>query len=85
MEPRVTAAEIKGKKEAIPFWRRKAAISGAIAVLVIIMGVAVWQLYSRPTPIAPASVEKMTHPLPDKPSIAVTNNTVKFLNFIDFC
>ena len=71
MEPRVTVAEIKGKKEAIPFWRRKAAVFGAIALLVIIIGVTVWQFYSRPTPIEPASVEKMAHPLPDKPSIAV--------------
>jgi TolB-like protein/class 3 adenylate cyclase len=70
MEPRVTVAEIKGKKEAIAFWRRKAAVFGAIALLVIIIGVTVWQFYSRPTPIEPASVEKMAHPLPDKPSIA---------------
>ena len=48
MEPRVTVAEIKGKKEAIAFWRRKAAVFGAIALLVIIIGVTVWQFYSRP-------------------------------------
>jgi adenylate cyclase len=48
MEPRVTVAEIKGKKEAIAFWRRKSAVSGAIALLVIIIGVTVWQFYSRP-------------------------------------
>ena len=71
MEPRVTVADVKVKEEAIPFWRRKAYISGAIAVLVIIIGVTVWQLYLRPPPIEPASVEKMTLPLPDKPSIAV--------------
>ena len=40
-------------------------------MLVIIIGVTVWQLYLRPQPIEPASVEKMTLPLPDKPSIAV--------------
>ena len=71
MEPRVTVADVKEKKETIPFWRRKASISGALAVLVIIIGVTVWQLYLRPQPIEPASVEKMTFPLPDKPSIAV--------------
>ncbi len=71
MEPRVTVADVKGKKETIPFWRRKASIYGALAVLVIIIGVTVWQLYLRPPPIEPASVEKMTLPLPDKPSIAV--------------
>ena len=71
MEPRVTVADVKGKKETIPFWRQKLSISGALAVLVIIIGVTVWQLYLRPPPIEPASVEKMTLPLPDKPSIAV--------------
>jgi adenylate cyclase len=71
MEPRVTVADIKGKKETIPFWRRKASISGALALLFIIIGVTVWQLYLRTPPIEPASVEKMTLPLPDKPSIAV--------------
>ena len=71
MEPRVTVADVKGKKEIIPFWRRKASISSALAVLVIIIGVTVWQIFLRPRPIEPASVEKMTLPLPDKPSIAV--------------
>ena len=71
MEPRVTVADVKEKGETIPIWRRKLSISGAIAVLVIIIGVTVWQFYLRPPTIEPASVEKMTLPLPDKPSIAV--------------
>ena len=71
MEPRVTIADVKEKKETIPFWRRKASITVAIAVLVTIIGWTVWQFYLRPPPIEPASVEKMTLPLPDKPSIAV--------------
>jgi TolB-like protein len=71
MEPRVTVADVKEKKEIIPFWRRKGSISAAIAVLAIIIGLTVWQFFSRPSPIEPASVEKMTHPLPGKPSIAV--------------
>jgi adenylate cyclase len=71
MEPRVTIADVKEKGETIPFWRRKASISGAIAILVIIIGVTFWQFYSRPPTIEPVSVEKMTLPLPDKPSIAV--------------
>ena len=71
MEPRVTVADVKVKEEAIPFWRRKGSISGAIAILAIIIGVAVWNYYLRPPPIEPASVERMTLPLPDKPSIAV--------------
>ncbi len=71
MEPRVTVADVKVKEEAIPFWRRKKAMLGAIAVLVIIIGVMAWQFHQRPTPIEPASVEKMSYPLPEKPSIAV--------------
>ena len=71
MEPRVTVADVKEKKETIPFWRRNWSITVAIAVLVTIIVLTVWQFYLRPPPIEPASVEKMTLPLPDKPSIAV--------------
>ncbi len=42
-----------------------------LAVLFIVAGVlALWEFYVRPD-VAPASVEKMAYPLPDKPSIAV--------------
>jgi len=71
MEPRVTIAEVKEKEAAIPFWRKKAGISGAIAVLALIIGGAIWQFYLRPPPIEPALEKKMAFPLPDKPSIAV--------------
>ena len=71
MEPRVTIADVKEKEGVIPFWRRKKAMLGAIAVLVIIIGVVVWQFHQRLPPIEPASVEKMAYPLPEKPSIAV--------------
>jgi adenylate cyclase len=71
MEPRVTVADVKGKKETIPIWRQKASIFGALAVLVIIIGVTVWQFKLRPPPIEPASVKNMEFPIPDKPSIAV--------------
>ena len=71
MEPRVTVAQIGESEAKVPFWRRKVFISGAIAILFLIVGVTVWQFYLRPPSIEPASVEKMTLPLPDKPSIAV--------------
>jgi len=71
MEPRVTVGEERAEAKVLPFWRRKSAIAGAMAVLVVILGVAVWSVYLRPPPIEPASVEKMAYPLPDKPSIAV--------------
>jgi len=55
----------------IPAWRTKGVLAGAAAVLVVIIGVAVWNFYLRPPKIEPASKEKMAFPLPDKPSIAV--------------
>ena len=71
MEPRVTVGEEREEAGVIPFWRWKTGIAGAIAVLVVIIGVVVWNVYLRPPPIEPASVEKMAYPLPEKPSIAV--------------
>jgi adenylate cyclase len=71
MEPRVTVAEEIEKEKAVPLWRRKSIFVGAIAVLVAIIAVAIWNFYLRPPPIEPASVGKMAFPLPDKPSIAV--------------
>ena len=69
MEPRVTVAELK--KKIIPIWRRKAAIFGAIAVLVVLIGAIAWKLHLRSLSIEPVSVEKMAFALPDKLSIAV--------------
>jgi adenylate cyclase len=41
------------------------------AVVVVIFALGVWQFYIRRPTVEPASVEKMAHPLPAKPSIAV--------------
>jgi len=71
MEPRVTVAGAKEKEPSIPLWRRKGVLAGAVAVLIVIVGVAVWNLYWRAPKIEPASKEKMAFPLPDKPSVAV--------------
>jgi adenylate cyclase len=65
MEPGPEAPKV------VPLWRRKTVLAGALAVLVVIIGVGVWNFYFRPPPIEPASVKKMAFPLPDKPSIAV--------------
>ena len=47
------------------------ATSGAIALIVLVVGAfAIWNFYFRPS-FEPASVEKMAFPLPEKPSIAV--------------
>jgi TolB-like protein/class 3 adenylate cyclase/thioredoxin-like negative regulator of GroEL len=71
MEPRVTVAGVEEKKHTIPLWRRTGILSGALAVLVVIIGVSLWNFYFRFPTIEPASKEKMAFPLPDKPSIAV--------------
>jgi adenylate cyclase len=71
MDPRVTVAGAKEKKASIPLWRNKGILAGAAAVLVVIIGVAVWNFYSQAPRIEPASKEKMALPLPEKPSIVV--------------
>jgi adenylate cyclase len=71
MEPRVVVAGAKDKKPSIPVWRRKGVLAGAVAVLIVIIGMAVWNFYFRAPRFEPASKEKMALPLPDKPSIAV--------------
>jgi len=42
-----------------------------LLVLALVVAAAIWQFYTRAPKIEPASVEKMAHPLPEKPSIAV--------------
>jgi adenylate cyclase len=71
MEPRVTVAGEKVKAPKAPLWQRKTVLVGALAVIVAIIGVGVWNIYFRATPIEPASLDKMAFPLPEKPSIAV--------------
>jgi adenylate cyclase len=79
MDPRVTVAGAKEKKPSIPLWRKKGILVGAAAVLVVLIGVAVWNFYWRAPKIEPASKERMALPLPDKPSIAV----LPFVNMSD--
>ncbi len=79
MEPRVVVAGAKDKKPSIPVWRRKGVLAGAVAVLIVIIGLAVWNFHFRALSIEPASKEKMAFPLPDKPSIAV----LPFVNMSD--
>jgi adenylate cyclase len=68
MDPRVTVA---GKSKKPPNIRKRNIIGGAVAVLLIIVVIGIWQLYLKQPSDEPASPEKMTYPLPDKPSIAV--------------
>jgi adenylate cyclase len=71
LEPRVTVAGAKDKNPPIPVFRRKGVLAGAVVVLIVIIGVGIWNFYWRAPRIEPASKEKMAFPLPDKPSIAV--------------
>jgi adenylate cyclase len=71
MEPRVTVAGTKGKDSSVPLWRRKGVLAGEVAVLVLIVGLVIWNFYWRAPKTEPVSKEKMAFPLPDKPSIAV--------------
>jgi len=71
MEPRVTVAREKVKSSKAPLWKRKNIFVAALAVIVAIIGVGIWNIYFRVTPIEPASLDKMAFPLPEKPSIAV--------------
>jgi adenylate cyclase len=71
MEPRIVIPRAKDEKPPTLFRLRKRVLVGALAVLIVLIGMAVWNFYFRSPPIQPASVEKMAFPLPDKPSIAV--------------
>jgi len=63
------AGKVIGEEEPRPRKKRWAAIA-AVAVLAVVAGGLLWNLYLRPE-VEPASVEKMALPLPEKPSIAV--------------
>ena len=51
--------------------KRMPILVGITALVVLAVAVGIWQFYVRRPTIEHASVEKMTFPLPDKPSIAV--------------
>jgi adenylate cyclase len=70
MDPRVTFAG-KPVDEKPAALRRIPILVGVVAVLVLAVGVGIWQFYLRRPSIEPASENKMAFPLPDKPSIAV--------------
>jgi TolB-like protein/class 3 adenylate cyclase/Tfp pilus assembly protein PilF len=71
MEPRVTVA-IKPEQEKPEPGRRKVFLIGAAALLVVAVAAGIWQFNQRQSKrVEAASVEKMAHPLPEKPSIAV--------------
>jgi len=58
---------VKAKGAVGKAWRNS--IIALLSLLIVAVGV--WYFYLRPPPIEPASVDGMTLPLPDKPSVAV--------------
>ena len=61
---------VKAKKALERKWR-KIAFGIAAVLLVAIVVATIWNFYLRPPSVEVASVERVAHPLPDKPSIAV--------------
>jgi TolB-like protein/class 3 adenylate cyclase/Tfp pilus assembly protein PilF len=68
--PGAAAHRVVQTKESLGKRWRKISIAVAAAV-VIIGGLAFWQFYLRKPDVEPASMEKMSYALPDKPSIAI--------------
>jgi len=55
-------------------WQDRHRWTALVAIIVLIVGTAtmiIWKLSIKPVPLNKASMERMTFPLPDKPSIAV--------------
>ncbi len=68
-EPEAAGKVIGEAKRATPSWM-KLALAAAVIVAIAVSGVGLWLRPWQAT-VEPASVERMAHPLPDKPSIAV--------------
>ena len=68
-EPDAVGKVIGEARRTAPSWM-KLALAAAVAVLIAVLGVGLWLRPWQAT-VEPASVERMTHPFPDKPSIAV--------------
>ena len=64
-----SVGKVIGEKSRFKMWHWTA-IFGFLVLIIVGGALTVWDFYVRPD-IAPASVEKMAYPLPDKPSIAV--------------
>ncbi len=68
-EPEAAGKIIDETKRATQSWKR-IALAAAVVVLIAVAGVGLWLRPWKAT-VEPASVERMAHPLPDRPSIAV--------------
>jgi len=61
---------VKAKKTLERKWQKIAFAITAVLVIAL-AAVTIWNFYLRPISVEVASMERMAHPLPDKPSIAV--------------
>jgi adenylate cyclase len=69
--PRVQVPQVEEGPTPRPNRYRQVAWMAAVPVVLAVVTLATWKTYSKPAPIAAASIERMAYPLPDKPSIAV--------------
>jgi adenylate cyclase len=66
------AGKVIGEKRFLGRYSRRTAMAAIIILVVIAAGLVSWNVYLQQSKkVAPASVENMAYPLPDKPSIAV--------------
>jgi adenylate cyclase len=70
MEPRVTVAGKPVDKKPATI-RRTLILVGAVVVLALAVAVGIWRFTVRNPKEEPASIQKMTVPLPERPAIAV--------------
>ena len=66
------AGKVIGEKRFLGRFSRRTAMAAIVALFIFAGSLIIWNVYlQRSKKMEPASVEKMAHPLPDKPSIAV--------------
>jgi adenylate cyclase len=66
------AGKVIGEKRFLGRVSRKTAMAAIVALVIVAGALISWNIYLQQSKkVEPASIEKMAHPLPDKPSIAV--------------
>jgi adenylate cyclase len=66
------AGKVIGEKRFLGRYSRRTAMAAIIILVMVAGGLVSWNIYLQQSKkVEPASVEKMTYPLPDKPSVAV--------------